>query len=263
MGFKLRVRAWEMEHKASLPLGLLMFMQPFVLTEQADVMELASVVPQESVIIIDTLNRAAPTSDENSSKEMGAILEGAKHLHKLTNGLVVLIHHTGKDQTQGARGHSSLFAALDGAIETKRNANGRQWRAAKVKDGMDGADFAFRLKVHDLGLDADGDSQTSCTVERDTSAIFQKPEPSGRSQKLVLSSLRPAIRSSQIAGKAGCGSVTPCLKVDDAIRIVAADLTTVAANKRNNRARKLVTDLIHSQHIATGMQDEEGWVWLP
>ena len=44
---------------------------------------------------------------------------------------------------KGARGHSSLFAALDGAVEVTRLVNSRSWSIAKAKDGEDGKDFSF------------------------------------------------------------------------------------------------------------------------
>lgn len=93
-GFKNRVAAWELENSRSLPPDMFMVMQPFHITKPQDVSELAAAVPQGSVVIVDTLNRAAPTSDENSSKEMGEILEACKRLQALIGGLVVLIHHT-------------------------------------------------------------------------------------------------------------------------------------------------------------------------
>jgi RecA-family ATPase len=65
------------------------------------------------VIVIDTLAQSAPDSDENSSADMGTIISNAQLLQRETNGLVVLIHHTGKDASRGARGHSSLYAALE------------------------------------------------------------------------------------------------------------------------------------------------------
>ncbi len=66
---------------------------------------MSAVVPAGAVVFIDTRNRAAPTADENSSKDMGGILEAAKRLQTLTGGLVVLIHPTGKDTTKGQRAH--------------------------------------------------------------------------------------------------------------------------------------------------------------
>ena len=87
-GFKLRVAAWEAHTGRPLPDGLSMVLQSFKLTEPQDVKDLASVVPAGAVVFLDTLNRAAPTADENSSKDMGEILSAAKHLQSLINGLV-------------------------------------------------------------------------------------------------------------------------------------------------------------------------------
>jgi hypothetical protein len=120
-GFKNRVAAWELENSRTLPANIFMVMQPFQITNPTDVNDLAATIPHDSVVIVDTLNRAAPTSDENSSKEMGEILQACKWLQGQIGGLVVLVHQTGKDTTKGARGHSSLFAALDGAIEVEKS----------------------------------------------------------------------------------------------------------------------------------------------
>ena len=90
-GFKLRVAAWEAHTGRALPDGLHMVLQPFKLTEPQDVKDLAAVVPAGAVVFLDTLNRAAPTADENSSKDMGEILSAAKQLQSLINGLVVLV----------------------------------------------------------------------------------------------------------------------------------------------------------------------------
>ena len=134
---KLRVRAqaWETHNGHTLPDGLHMVLQPFKLTDPRDVKDLATVVPAGAVVFIDTLNRAAPTADENSSKDMGEILEAAKRLQSLTGGLVVLVHHTGKDATKGLRGHSSLFAALDAAVEVSRDGDRRDGELPKPKTG--------------------------------------------------------------------------------------------------------------------------------
>ena len=56
---------------------------------------------------------------------------------------MVLLQHTGIDKTKGARGHSSLFAELDGAIEVEKSNDKRSWSIAKAKDGQDGKNFPF------------------------------------------------------------------------------------------------------------------------
>ncbi|MBC2653459.1 AAA family ATPase [Novosphingobium flavum] len=155
-GLRNRVQAWETHNCSTIPPGFKAMAQPFQLAETGQVEELGVILPQGGVVIIDTLNRSAPGLDENSSQDMGRILAGMKRLQEITSGLVLVIHHTGKDASKGLRGHSSLHAALDGAIEVERSTNGRCWSAAKVKDGEDGKAVPFALHVVDLGTDLDG-----------------------------------------------------------------------------------------------------------
>lgn len=166
-GYKLRAQAWEVHHGQSLPSDdrlQLLVNDPFKLTEPQDVEDLAAEVPAGAVVIVDTLNRAAPESDENSSRDMGLILEAAKRLQALTGGLVVLVHHTGKDESKGLRGHSSLFAALDAVVTVSRDGDRREWKMGKSKDGADGEAHTFKLQVETLGFDEYGDPLTSCVV---------------------------------------------------------------------------------------------------
>lgn len=264
-GIRNRIAALE-EAQGKLPTESFgVVLEQFHLTTDQDVADLASVIPPGAVVFIDTLNRAAPTSDENSSKEMGLILEATKQLQVRTGGLVVVVHHTGKDSSRGMRGHSSLHAALDAAIEVERGAAGtRQWAVAKSKDGEDGRKVAFKLRVHALGHDADGDEITSCSVEPDYSAIFAKPEPKGAQQRLALKTIRDAL-----AGVQASTSITnslvgvKCLSVEGAIDAVSASLITTAANKRRSEARRVVKALILSGHLAS-CSDDKGvaFCWL-
>ncbi len=257
-GFRLRVAAWEAYRGRSLPRTLHMLLQPFKLTDMRDVHDLAAVVPQGAAVFLDTLNRAAPTSDENSSKDMGEILEAAKRLQALVGGLVVLVHHTGKDATRGLRGHSSLFAAMDAAVEVSREGERREWRVAKSKDGADGEVKAFRLQVEMLGTDDHGEAITSCVVVRDmvSEEVTRAKLPAGGNQRLVLEALRPLFKEGQ-SGKPGAPPLRPCIELDAAVLAGAARLTC-PTDKRNSRAREAITGL-----LARGVLGlNEGWLWL-
>lgn len=261
-GLRARVLAWEADKGKQLPDNFKVVTQPFKLTDVGNLTELLAVLPKRSVVFIDTLNRAAPTSDENSSKEMGEILEAGKTLQLGTDGFVILIHHTGKDPTRGARGHSSFGAALDGAIDVTRVDNRRSWSLAKVKDGEDGKSVPFRLKHYVLGKDADGDDITSCTVEPDMGQVFALREPSGQKQKLALQAVRRALITSDSFGVADSGATTRCLKVADAISSIASELTTEFVHKRRSRAKTLIDGLIGKGFLATGIDEAgDGWVW--
>jgi hypothetical protein len=196
---------------------------------------------------------------------MGSIIDGANMLQRLTDGLVVLVHHTGKDTSQGMRGHSSLFAALDGAIEVKRSAGGRSWTTAKTKDGEDGKAVAFSLKVHDIGIDADGDPVTSCTVEAANAAIFAKSPPSHEGPKRALKEIQQAIQTGNRTAKgiSGAPRETTCLKMDDAVCAVASALTVPPKNKRTNIARRQITSLTNSGHLQSVLDaNGDAWVWI-
>jgi len=260
----IRNRIWALE-KAQGPLpptGFGVITQPFEIVKPQDLIDLSAVIPSGSVVFIDTLNRAAPTADENSSRDMGEILEAAKTLYRVTNSLVVLVHHTGKDASRGMRGHSSLFAAVDGAIEVSRNDTKRSWTVAKTKDGEDGKTVNFRLKHHVLGQDADGEDIVSCSVEPDSSQVFVNREPSGAKQRLALAAIRRALASATNSGKCTAGTGTPCLTVTEAITTVAAELTTELANKRNYKAKGLIDALLGGGFISSAIDAQgDGWVW--
>lgn len=261
-GLKGRIEAYEKQSGRPIPPNFKAITQPFHLTTPEDLEALTAVLPPNGVVFIDTLNRAAPTTDENSSQDMGKVLEAAKTLQHNTDGLVVLVHHTGKDISRGMRGHSSLHAALDGAIEVERTKEGRSWNAAKVKDGVDGNNHSFSLNIHILGQDADGEDITSCAVQQGTGvAIFKFPPPSGKQQQAALSVVRSAIAQSMDTGKCTSGT-KPCLKVTDAIALVSRSLVTIEPKRRSNRARTLVEDLTNSHHLNSGIDTSgEGWVW--
>lgn len=191
-GLTLRAQAWEVRYGRKVPDGVRMMIQSFNLTDLSSVHELASLIPKDTVVFIDTLNRAAPTADENSSKDMGGILEAAKLLQSMTEGLVVLVHHTGKDSTRGLRGHSSLFAACDAVVEVLRGEDYREWKVSKSKDGADGGSRGFALEVVELGVDEFGDAITSCVVVPDQEESTPREKPLTEHQIDGLSSFNSA-----------------------------------------------------------------------
>ena len=257
-GFKLRAQAWEVSRGRNLPAGLLMMMQCFKLTEPQDVQDLAAVVPAGSVIFLDTLNRAAPTADENSSKDMGEILQAAKTLQAVTGGLVVLVHHTGKDSTRGLRGHSSLFAAMDAAVEVSRDGDRREWKVAKSKDGQDGDAHPFKLQIETLGVDDHGDPVTSCTVrpETNTQDVQRVKLPQGGNQRLVYEGIRNLFKDG-ISGKPGAPALRPCIELEAAV-IAGAGRLTCATDRRATRTREAITGLVSRGVLGLN----EGWLWL-
>lgn len=260
-GFRTRSQAWEAHHGRKQPANFFMVLQPFNLVDEVE--KLASVIPDGAVVIIDTLNRAAPTADENSSKDMGAILEGAKLLQALIDGLVILVHHTGKDATKGLRGHSSLFAALDAAVEVSRDDEYRAWRVAKSKDGADGAAHAFRLELKSLGQDEHGDGVTSCVIAPDTTGaeIRRVKLPQGGNQRLVYETLREVLKTTA-PDSPDAPRCVPCAQPAVALEAVLpqlADSLTCEKRRKTTSARTAINGLINRGVVVF----KENWLWLP
>jgi hypothetical protein len=127
------------------------------------------------VMCIDTLAQAGAGIDENSSEGMGEMVRIFQELQRELGGVVLVVHHTGKDPTKGMRGHSSLRAALDFAIEFRRLDSCGKYEAVmeldKVKDEESGAVIPFRMQRVHLGVDDDGDYITSLVV------LHEEPNP--------------------------------------------------------------------------------------
>ena len=264
-GFRLRVAAWEKHYGRTLPAGLSLVLQPFKLTETDDVEDMAAAVLSAgvgAVTFIDTLNASAPGVDENSSADMGRILDAAKDLQARTGGLVVLVHHTGKDATKGMRGHSSLYAAMDAVIAVSRDSTRKQWttnpaHGGKSKDGADGDAHPFVLDVVELAPDDEGQPVTSCVVRIDGAAddVARVPVPQGENQRLVYEGIRGLFKDGP-KGKPGAPALRPCIELEAAVMAGAARLAC-PTDKRTSRARTAISGL-----VARGVLGlNEGWLW--
>jgi hypothetical protein len=113
-----------------------------------------------ALVIFDTLSRSIPGGDENKAEDMTKVVEAADLIRDELGAATAIVHHTGKDNTKGARGHSSLFGAADTVVSVIE----RVAMVEKSRDGMSGETFPFALDVVDLGADADGDPITTCIV---------------------------------------------------------------------------------------------------
>ncbi len=260
-GMSKRVKAWSSYYERQLPDGLRFIMQPFNIMND-DVAALAKALVASgmsgSLVIIDTLNRAAPGADENSSVDMGKIIAAANRLQNMINGVVLLVHHTGKDATKGLRGHSSLYAALDAAIEVVNAHSVSEWGVAKSKDDGKGHAYPFKLEIVSLGLDKEREKVTSCVaVSSDTVPMIQKKKINlGSNQKIALDVLS---ESFHVSPDECVGPVLPgkrYLKYDEAVLLVSSRIPTDARHKKS-RAIDAIAALVQKQYLF--VRDE--WLW--
>jgi len=107
--------------------------------------------------VFDTVAQVTAGGNENSGEDMGKALKNCQDYNRAVGCSSSLIHHTGKDETRGARGWSGIRAAVDAELEVTRNDEARAMKVTKLKDGEEGADFGFKLAVIPLGFDEDGE----------------------------------------------------------------------------------------------------------
>lgn len=215
----------------------------------------------DGIVCIDTLAASAPGMDENSSADMGEAVAALKAIQAELGGLVLVVHHTGKDPTKGLRGHSSLLGALDAAIEVTRDADRRSWKTAKAKDAADGDDHPFRLEVVQIAEDEDGEAVTSCVVapeERTGDAVRRAAAPTGANQRLALAAVNSALKDARNFGQGAAPPGRPCIALEAAIEAAATALPC-DPKRRRERAETAVTALVARGNL----KHQEGWLWAP
>ncbi|MFZ2315516.1 MAG: AAA family ATPase [Gammaproteobacteria bacterium] len=259
-GIGKRIKAWGTYCNKPIPDELKFVTQSFNLLSD-DISELAKAIiaggGHGGLIIIDTLNRAAPGADENSSVDMGNIIAAAKKLQSLTGGVALLVHHTGKDTTKGLRGHSSLYAALDGAIEVIKTDNRREWSVAKSKDDITGDANPFKLEIVNVGFDELGNEITSCVALFDSSkGILPKKVSLGRNQKIALEIIDNQLNSSPHLGKEGAPTLSKCVTYEEAVALVTERMVADAKH-RKSRAISAIGGLVERKYL--GIKGD--WLW--
>lgn len=262
-GVSQRITAYMTKH--GTPEALRVLLTPLDIRQADDRRELVATIKAAGmaggVLTLDTLNRAAPGADENDSREMGELIGCMKALQAELGGLVLAVHHSGKDQARGLRGHSSLLAALDSVIEVSRHDDRREWRVAKAKDGEDGSAHPFRLEVVELGEDDEGYPVTSCVIEPIENAaetVRKASPPGGGNQRIAWDALGELLRASSAFGQGKAPPSRPCVTLAAALDAIAPRLP-IDPKRQRERAQQAITGLIGRGCIA----HFEGWLWTP
>ena len=199
-----RFVAWREQRKgdAAGPTPMVVLTQGPNLMNQVDVqrlmMDLKDISEEWSMpiglVVFDTLSRSIAGGDENISKDMTLVTAAADRIRNELGAATLFVHHSGKDQSKGQRGTSSLPAANDMIICVVE----RVATVEKARDGIEGGRFAFDLRIVDLGADQDGEPITTCIVIPTDSGSVQakaKGRALSTSAQVVLDALRIAIDS--------------------------------------------------------------------
>lgn len=208
------------------------------------------------LVIIDTLSRALAGGDENSSVDMGRLVQNCDAIREATGAHLMLIHHTGKDQAKGARGHSLLRAATDSEFEVKAKTPGAGGvlTVRKQRDQEFAPSVRFALVNVPLA-DRDGRFVSSACVELGAGAAF---EPADEKDEQAAGDL--AILATMIANPNGSlsewavASQIPRSTFRDRIVRLAADKLVKNEGGKwvvRPKGRKLVSDA----HATSELED--------
>lgn len=153
------------------------------------------------LIVIDTLSRALAGGDENGPQDMTAFISNVDRIREATGAHVMIVHHTGKDQAKGMRGHSSLLAAIDSELEVTRPDAGKIvcLRVGKQRDSRSDYDLAnAALVTVQIGIDAEGEAIESAVLEwgagKPVKQGIDKLPRTSRIAAEVLEKIQPASR---------------------------------------------------------------------
>ena len=134
------------------------------------------------MVVFDTLSTTFAGGNENSSEDMGKYVTNTTKIREELGTSVSIVHHAGKDQSLGARGHSLLRAATDTEIEVRAERCGEKWKreieVKKQREGETGGLFKFGLNKVVVGVNSRGKDVTSCQIVLENDVEFSSVIPS-------------------------------------------------------------------------------------
>jgi hypothetical protein len=182
LGMVKRARAWAKEREVDLSaIPLYLLPQGVSLSDKqilADLIE--EIPPGVKMIVIDTLHSSLE-GDENSARDVKALIDGARALQKKFGVTVVFVHHAGKEGNK-ERGSSALRGAMDTMLlVTRETGNMATLKCTKQKDFARFDDIYLTGKVVELE-----DGETSLTFNTGGSKIKHLLDELGETKKAIV-----------------------------------------------------------------------------
>ena len=144
------------------------------------------------LISIDTISRALISmgGDENSSKDMGAVVGTTARIQEKTGAHVQWVHHIPVDGGERLRGHGALLGALDTTINVEKHASGlRTATVIKANDSEEGERIAFTLESVEIGPE----TTAPIVIPAEDQPLAKSKEPRlTKNQETMFSILREA-----------------------------------------------------------------------
>jgi hypothetical protein len=170
-------------------------------------------------IAFDTLISVLAGGDENSPKDMGALIANVDRIHRATRAHCSLIHHVPLDRNDRMRGHGLVLGAVDTTIRVVKNDGVVCVEVDKANDLVDKPCLAFSFKSVFLDRDENTGVETTAPV-----AVFQQHQraskPKAQGARMTKAA-RIAMRALQNAAEE-VGTVPPASNhVPERARVVS------------------------------------------
>lgn len=116
------------------------------------------------LVVIDTLTKAMPGSDQNSVDDTSALFDLVSKIRgEGVKATVVFVHHTGKDGK--TRGSSNIEAEVDVVLKMKKQEDGSTVMFVHMARSIDDHNmYSFELTSYDLGETSQGIRQAAPVV---------------------------------------------------------------------------------------------------
>jgi hypothetical protein len=210
---------------------------------------------------------------------MTRAVDSTNRIRSALGSTVCLVHHTGKDQAKGARGHSSLRAATDTELEVSDTGGGFfRMRPTKQRDYETSGEYTYALKTVSLGNDEDQEPVTSCVVVPILQGTAQDPKPRGGKvdarQEIMMSCVTRLIESAgvevpvnvveQKCGPLPANTSQIGIRRRDARDLFIRSMQDEPGDEARNRAslRRTGDKTFDSLQAAGLIEVNDGYVWV-
>jgi AAA domain len=149
--------------------GVYDFRQPATANQIAAICGQVEEATSETVVllVVDTVSRALAGGDENSPKDMGALVMTSGLIQQICPSVHVLwVHHIPHD-TDRLRGHGALLGAVDTTISVSNGSAIRTAKVVKANDSEEGQSIAFTIESVEIAPDG---TTAPIAVPADTTA---------------------------------------------------------------------------------------------
>ncbi|ADF61252.1 helicase RepA family protein [Enterobacter cloacae] len=248
IGVPRRIKAWEKRHGVKLN-NLYLVNRPVFPVRREEMQEMIKAARDVKsrtgqpvrLIVVDTLARCFGGNDENDARDMGAFIEGCDVIKRETGATLLVVHHSGKDDTKGARGSSAFRAALDAEFNVRREGDGGAiiLTCTKMKDAEEPKQAAFDLRTVELFTDRDGELISSLVVQ-DLPREAREPDPELADIKHLTgnhAALWQSIRSRKAKGE-------PCN-----VSVIRDDITTLFGENGRKGFKRWLDKLVRENII--------------